>query len=103
MEDKVKNPLSNYSYINKDFNAVWQELLELTSKISAKWDPVASNESDPGVVLIKLIALLADKLNYNIDANVLEQFPSTVAQFPNAREVFGVLGYNMKWYRSGKG
>lgn len=102
-EKNVKNPLSNYSYINKDFNNVWAELLAITSKLSAKWDPVASNESDPGVVLIKLISLLADKLNYNLDANMLELFPSTVAQPANAREIFNCLGYTMKWYRSGTG
>lgn len=103
MSDKVENPLSNYSYINKDFNAIWAELLETVGKLSAKWDPNASNESDPGVVLIKLIALLADKCNYNIDSNILELFPGTVAQSANARQIFDQLGYSMKWYRAGVG
>ena len=92
--------LSNLSYTNKDFNTIYPELLELADKISYKWQPSASNESDPGVVLLKLNALMADKLNYNIDKNILELFPVSVTQDPNAREIFEQCGYTMKYYRS---
>ena len=66
------NPLSNLSYTNKDFQSVYVELLDLAKKISYKWDPTVSNESDPGVLLLKLCAIIADKNNYNIDKNILE-------------------------------
>jgi hypothetical protein len=92
--------LSNLSYINKDFNAIYPELLDLVTKISYKWDPTVSDESDPGVVLLKLAALMADKLNYNIDKNILELFPVSVTQLDNARQIFDQCGYTMKYYQS---
>lgn len=92
------NDLSNLSYTNKDFGAIYPELLDVVRKLSEKWDPQESNESDPGVVLLKLNALMADKLNYNIDKNILELFPSSVTQYSNAREIFEQCGYNMHHY-----
>ena len=92
--------ISNLSYTNKDFNTIYPALLDLVKKLTYKWDPSISNESDPGVVLLKLNALIADKSNYNIDKNVLENFPVSVTQLENAREVFSQLGYRMHWYRS---
>ena len=53
--------ISNDSYTNKDFQAVYEEMLEYAKKLSLKWDPSQSNESDPGVVLIK--ELLVSKFN----------------------------------------
>ena len=77
--------VSNLSYTNKDFNSIYSELLEYAKKLSYKWDPTASDESDPGVLLLKLDALIGDKCNYNIDKNVLECFPLSVTQTKNAR------------------
>lgn len=88
--------IQNTSYTNKDFNSIYVELLDLVKKLTYKWDPSISNESDPGVILLKLNALIADKNNYNIDKNVLECFPSSVTQEGNARELFEQLGYSMK-------
>ena len=97
------NPLNNQSYINKDFQTIYPELLDLVKKLTYKWDPTVSNESDPGVLLIKLNAIIADKNNYNIDKNALECFPDSVTQQGNAYKLFAQLGYNMRWYKSGIG
>ena len=97
------NPLNNQSYINKDFQTIYPELLDLVKKLTYKWDPTVSNESDPGVLLIKLNAIIADKNNYNIDKNALECFPDSVTQQGNAYKLFAQLGYNMHWYKSGIG
>ena len=88
------------SYVNKDFNSIYSELLDLTKTLTNRWDPTVSNESDPGVVLIKLGALLADKDNYNIDKNILEAFPGSVSQYGNARRLYDLAGYSMSWYKS---
>ena len=96
----MSNPLSSISYTNKDFNSIYPELLELAKKLSSKWDPTVSNESDPGVVLIKTDAIIGDKNNYNIDKNILEAFPETVTQEINARNMYNQLAYYMPWYRS---
>lgn len=96
------NELSKTSYTNKDFNAVYPELLDLAKSLSYKWDPTISDESDPGVVLIKLAALMTDKLNYNLDKNILETSPATVSQVGNARSLFDLCGYTMQYYKSAK-
>ena len=57
---------------NKDFAQIWTEIIDVASKISTRWDPVSTNESDPGIVLLKVLVGIADKLNYNIDKNILE-------------------------------
>lgn len=92
--------IDNKTYINKDFNTIYSELLDLTKVLTNKWDPSISNESDPGVVLLKLGALLSDKDNYNIDKNILEAFPQSVTQYGNARKLYDLLGYPMSWYKS---
>ena len=92
--------IDSTSYTNKDFRTIFPELLELTKSLTNLWDPVNSNESDPGVVLLKLQAFIADKLNYNIDKNILENFPSSVTQRGNAQKLYELMGYNMKWYQS---
>lgn len=97
MDDKI---ISNTSYTSKDFQTIYPELLDLVKKLTNKWDPSLSNESDPGVILLKLNALVADKNNYNIDKNVLECFPASVTQEGNARKLYDSLGYKMHWYRS---
>lgn len=97
---QYERELSNLSYVNKDFGTIYPELLDLTKKLSYKWDPTISDESDPGVVLLKLAALMADKNNYNIDKNILELFPLSVTQDTNARQIFNQCGYTMKYYRS---
>lgn len=97
---KNTSTIDNKTYINKDFNTVYSELLDLTKVLTNKWDPSISNESDPGVVLLKLGALLSDKDNYNIDKNILEAFPQSVTQYGNARKLYDLLGYPMSWYKS---
>lgn len=96
----MANPLSSLSYTNKDFQSIYVELLDLVKELTHKWDPTISNESDPGVILLKLNAIIADKNNYNIDKNILEAFPETVTQEINARNAYKQLAYNMPWYRS---
>lgn len=103
MEDIKKwasDNISNMSYTNKDFVSIYSELLDLVKKLSDKWDPSLSNESDPGVLLLKLNVLLADKNNYNIDKNILENFPLSVTQEGNARQIYDLVGYHMHWYKS---
>ena len=91
------------SYTNKDFPSIYEELLNLGKELSYKWDPTVTNESDPGIVLIKEKALVADKNNYNIDKNILENYPETVTQDKMARQLFEQLGYKMPWYKAATG
>ena len=92
--------ISNKSYINKDFGTIYPEEIDIFKTLTDKYDPETSNESDPMIVLLKLGAFLGDKLNYNIDVNVLETKLPSVTQESNLREICSELGYNVKYYRS---
>lgn len=90
----------NLSPTKKDFYQIWNELLDTAKKISERWDPTSTNESDPGIVLLKVLAAIADTLNYNIDKNILEAFMPSAAQEESMRKLCEMLGYDMKYYQS---
>lgn len=92
--------ISNKSYVNKDFATIYPELLDYVKILTNKWNPQTSNESDPGVVLLKLLGFMGDKLNYNVDKNVLEDFVLSCTQETSMRKNLYPLGYNMKYYNS---
>jgi hypothetical protein len=100
MAQDIVNNNQGISYTNLDFSSIYIEVLDLIKKLTYKWDPSISDESDPGVILVKLSALLADKCNYNIDKSVLEAFPLSVTQEANARQLYEQLGYYMDWYEA---
>jgi hypothetical protein len=92
--------ISNKSYLNKDFQKLYPEILELAKQLSSKWDPSTSNESDPGVVLLKLLGFTGDKINYNIDKNILEAFMPSATQESSMRNLAEINGYFPKYYQS---
>ena len=100
MDFNINNYLTNLSYVNKDFNSIWEEILDVVPKLTDKWVPSEANESDPLVVLLKELGIVSDKLNYNIDKNTLEQFPDLLTQLRTAYSVFKSMGYNPNWYKS---
>jgi len=98
----TKNDLSavKLSPTKKDYYQVWNELLETAKKLSERWDPTSTNESDPGIILLKVLTAVADKLNYNIDKNILEAFMPSAAQEESMRKLCDMMGYNIKYYQS---
>lgn len=100
MITNLENTAVQLSATKKDFYQIWNEILELAGKISERWDPTSTNESDPGVVLLKVLTAVADKLNYTIDANTLEAFMPSAAQEESMRKLTEMLGYSMKYYQS---
>ena len=92
--------IENLSYTKKDFGQIYPELLDLAKQLSSKWDPENTNESDPGIVLLKLAAFIADKNNYNIDKNILEQFLTSCTQDTSMNRLCELIGYNRHYYRS---
>ena len=95
--------LSKLSYVNKDFRSIYPDLLDLVKLFTNRWDPSSSNESDPGVVLLKVGAFLADHLNYNIDKNILEAFLPSATQEESVRKIAEFGGYTPRYYRSAVG
>ena len=75
-------------------------MLDTANKLSERWDPTSTNQADPGIVLLKVLTACADKLNYNIDKNILEAFMPSASQEESMRKLCSMLGYSMKYYRS---
>lgn len=99
----VENVFSNENYINKDFQQVYQEVVDTIGKLNNKYlVDGEGDENDPMVILIKCLAGAVDKLSYNTDKNILENYPETLQQEISARRVFSPV-YNMKWYMSAHG
>lgn len=92
--------ISNESYIHKDFYQIYPEVVKLVQDLTTSWDPQNTNESDPGVILLKIAAFIADKLNYNIDKNILEVFITSATQDEAVRKICDMMGYNIKYYNS---
>lgn len=86
--------------LKKDFYQIWNELLDTAKKISNRWDPTSTNEADPGIVLLKVLTAVADKLFYNIDKGALEVYFPSATQEEAVRKLCDMLGYSMKYYRS---
>lgn len=88
------------STTKKDFYQIYAELLETARKITERWDPTSTNESDPGITLLKVLTACTDKLNYNLDKNILEAFMPSAAQEESMRKLCNMLAYDIKYYRS---
>ena len=99
--DDVK--LSKLSYTNADFAELYPDLLTLAKNLTNKWDPSLSNESDPGVVLLKHAAFVGDHNNYNTDKNTLEAFLPTATQDRSVRNIVEMNGYTPRYYISASG
>lgn len=103
MNDNYNIDIPAISYTNKDFRSIYPEMLDLAKQLTNKWDPSRSNESDPGVVLLKEAAFVADHNNYNIDKNILENFLPTATQDISVRNITEMNGYTPRYYVSANG
>ena len=92
--------INNKSYINKDYQTIYPELVDIVSKLTNVINLRQTNESDPMVVLVKLMAFIADKLNYNVDINTLLSFMPTTTQDSSFRDLADINGYTMQYYKS---
>lgn len=91
--------MSNYlSYTSRDFDSIKTDLINSISSLTNIW--TSREQSDPGMVLVTLMAALGDMLSFNIDKQSLEFFGKTVTQRKNAQYVFDLVGYKMHWYES---
>ena len=90
----------NLSYTSRDFTSIYEELIKSIPLLTKSWE--AKDENDPGIVLLKALAMTGDMLSYNQDKQALEAFPRTVLQRANAQQIFRLIGYKMHWWRSAK-
>lgn len=95
-KEVVVNP--NLSYTSRDYNSILAELKAAVPSLTQIYNP--TEESDPGMVFIKLLAMLGDMLSYNLDNAALEAFAGTVLQSRNAQQIFRLQGYKMKGWKA---
>ena len=91
---------SYLQYTSKDYDSIYKDLTDSISGISDTW--TSREDSDPGIVLVKLMSALGDMLSYNMDKQSLEYYGPTVTQRKNAAKLFNLIGYRMHWYKSAK-
>lgn len=96
----MSEDLSKLSYTSRDYISIFDDLKSSIPDVSSIWN--GNSESDPGIVLVKLMSMLGDMISYNQDKQTLEVFPRTVTQRKNAAQIFSLIGYKMHWYRSAR-
>lgn len=92
-EDAIK-----ISYTDKDYTNILDDLIESIPGISSKWN--TSDSNDPGMILVKLMAIIGDMLFFSQDMQALEVYPNSVTQRKNAATIYKLIGYKMHWYQS---
>lgn len=87
-------------YTSRDYDSLMKEFWELVPKLTDLWRPEA--DSDPGVVLGKILASAADMLGINLDILATELFGPSVTQRKNAEKLFSLVGYELGWYTAAR-
>lgn len=85
-------------YTDKDYINILNDLINSIPGITQKWK--STDENDPGMILVKLMAMVGDMLFYNQDMQSLEVYPNSVTQRKNAASIYKLIGYKMRWYKS---
>ena len=66
--------VSKLGVINRDYQSIFTDLVNTIPSLTEQWN--TNDESDPGIVLVKLMSMLGDMLSYNTDKAYLEAFPA---------------------------
>lgn len=90
-------------YSDKEFKEIYSEVVENVKTLTTKWDPSISDESDPGVVILKAFSLFLDKINYKINYRNSQNSIREVTDIEEAKKIFYDLGYQMKRKKSATG
>ncbi|MCM1286606.1 MAG: hypothetical protein NC227_10670 [Bacteroides sp.] len=100
MMNQSEKPRGMIRYTSRDYSSIMEEFWGLVPKLTELWKPESS--ADPGVVLGKFLASIADMLSVNLDWLANEIFGSSVSQRKNAEKLFGLIGYNLGWYTAAR-
>lgn len=96
-EDYVKG-LVNYT--SRDYESIMKDFWAIVPTLTELWTPEA--DADPGVVLGKWLASVANMLGVNLDWLANELFAPSVSQRKNAEKLFGLIGYELGWYTAAR-
>ena len=87
-------------YSSRDYDSIMEEFWKIVPTLTDLWKP--ETESDPGVVLGKILASAADMLGVNLDWLATEVFAPSVRQRKDAEKIFGLIGYKLGWYTAAR-
>jgi hypothetical protein len=87
-------------YTSRDYNSIMSEFFDIVEVLTDLWKPEA--DSDPGVVLGKYLASVADMLGVNLDWLANEIYAPSVTQRKDAEKLFALIGYNLGWYTAAR-
>ena len=87
-------------YTSRDYDSLMEEFWRIVPTMTDLWTPEA--DSDPGVVLGKWLASVADMLGTNVDLLANEIFAPSVSQRKNAERLFALIGYSLGNYVAAK-
>lgn len=87
-------------YTSRDYESIMADFWDMVPKLTDLWKPEA--DSDPGVVLGKYLASVADVLGVNLDCLANEIYAPSVSQRKNAEKLFSLIGYELGWYTAAR-
>lgn len=87
-------------YTSRDYESIMKDFWDIVPKMTELWKPEA--DADPGVVLGKFLASVADMLGVNLDWLANEIFAPSVSQRKNAERLFALIGYQLGWYTAAR-
>lgn len=87
-------------YTSRDYESLVNEFWDLVPKLTELWKPEA--DSDPGVVLGRFLASVADMLGVNTDWCVNQLLAPSVTQRKFAEKLFGLIGYDLGFYTAAR-
>lgn len=87
-------------YTSRDYNSLMEEFWDIVPNLTELWKPEA--DADPGVILGKFLASVADMLGTNLDVLATELFGPSVRQRKNAEKIFGLIGYKLGFYTAAR-
>lgn len=97
------------SYTSRDYESLVEEFWKLVPRLTELWQPGVDDDiwrpeanADPGVVLGKYLASVADMLGVNLDWMANEVFAPSVSQRKDAEKVFGLIGYELGFYTAAR-
>lgn len=85
---------------SRDYESILKDFLNAVPTLTELWD--AESEADPGMVLAKYLAAVADMLGISLDVVTNEVYAPTVSQRKNAEKVFALFGYDLGFYTAAR-
>lgn len=87
-------------YTSRDYESILSDFKDMVPKLTDLWKPEA--DADPGMVLAKYLASVADMLGVNLDWLANELYAPSVLQRKDAEKLFGLIGYELGWYTAAR-